>query len=142
MKPSVKLVVSRDLERNLKKLSRVSRREVVEEAITEGAEVIAEEARILVPARTGNLRDSIDVSTQALNYASGRLGRGSYEVFVGARQGKGQPHDGFYGHMVEFGTVHSPPQPFIRPAFDQKAEEATEVAVDRLRKEFNRIMKG
>jgi HK97 gp10 family phage protein len=32
-----------------------------------------------------------------------------------------------YAHLVEFGTAHSPPQPFMRPAIGLKAHDAIAV---------------
>ena len=39
-----------------------------------------------------------------------------------------------YAHMVEYGTVHIPPAPFIRPAFDAKKAQAEQLIIDTIRK--------
>jgi HK97 gp10 family phage protein len=142
MRPSIKIVGAQDLERKLHKLGAITRQKVIEVALRAGAEVIAQEARNLVPERTGNLRDSIGVADESLNYSRGRLSKGQMEVFVGPEQGRNAPHDGFYGHMVEFGPIHSAPRPFMRPAFDTKSSEAADVVIERLRAEFNNATKG
>jgi HK97 gp10 family phage protein len=36
--------------------------------------------------------------------------------------------DVFYGHMVEYGTSHSAPVPFLIPAFEEAAEAAGRVS--------------
>lgn len=42
------------------------------------------------------------------------------------------PRNAFYWRFVEMGTVNMPPHPFIRPAFDVRQEQATEVAIRRM----------
>ncbi len=142
MKPTIKITGTRDIERRLRKLSTTTRQKVLEQALRAGGEVITEEARMRVPERTGNLRDSIAVSTRSLNYSSVQLGEGEAEIFVGPAEGGNTPHDGFYGHMVEFGTVHSMPRPFMRPAFDAKAKDASDVVIKHLQGEFKKNTKG
>lgn len=43
----------------------------------------------------------------------------------------------FYGHMVEGGTKHTRPQPFLGPAMDAKGEEAAGVFMEILREEID-----
>lgn len=74
-----------------------------------GAEMIADEARQRVPVDTGRLRDSIAVK---------REGNG-WTIIAEAKADSGAP----YGHMVEFGTVHSSPQPFLVPALESQRAE-------------------
>lgn len=85
----------------------------------QAAEIVAEEARRLVPVLTGELRDSIIVSATRLGGAFKMDMRtdGVVRFYVGPKKGGGHP-DGFYGHMVEFGTINAGPHPFMRPAFD------------------------
>lgn len=50
---------------------------------------------------------------------------------------RGKRKDGYaarYGRLQEFGTVHHPAHPFLRPAFDEGKTEAVEAIVKRLRK--------
>ena len=39
-----------------------------------------------------------------------------------------------YAHMVEYGTVHIPPAPFVRPAYDAKRAQAEQLIIDAIRK--------
>ncbi|HQS95086.1 MAG: hypothetical protein B7X90_01790 [Novosphingobium sp. 17-62-19] len=141
MRPSVRFSVSPDLEQNLRNLAKLTRKDVVIEALTAGGEVIAEEAKRLVKVVSGNLRDSIGVSINEQNSAGGQSGKGHFNVFIGPRTGGGEPHDGFYGHMIERGTFRFGAQPFMAPAFDTMGEEAGEVAIDHIRAEFTRLTK-
>ena len=61
--------------------------------------------------------------------------RRSKDLFVGPKLGKkgstgtfkGNKVDGYYGHMVEFGTVHSKAQPFMRPGFAKSKGRAQQI---------------
>lgn len=143
MKMRIRIEGTEEIKRNLKKLAQLTNRDVVHDALMAGAEMVAEEARRLVPVDTGNLRDSIGTSTETkgMNFARVQVKMGDHIVFVGPLQGKGLPHDGFYGHMIEFGTMHVPPQPFMQPAFEAMGEKATYVALEYITDEFDRLMK-
>jgi HK97 gp10 family phage protein len=65
-----------------------------------GAEIIAAQAKTRAPTNTGTLRDSIHVE---------REGAAEYAVIAG-------DDDVFYGHLVEHGTSHTAPRPFLIPA--------------------------
>ena len=75
-------------------------------ALIEAGEQIAEEARMLAPVRTGNLKKSIKAELVA-DPVTG------YEARVGFTKAA------YYGTFVELGTEEHPPQPFLRPAAEQ-----------------------
>jgi HK97 gp10 family phage protein len=81
-----------------------------------GAELIAEGARQRVPVESGALRDSIHVDTT----------KGEVSVVAGDRTA-------FYGHMVEFGTTHSPAEPFLVPAAEAAKVEVAAAVTTALR---------
>ena len=81
----------------------------VSAAVKKTAEAIAEEARQRVPVDEGDLRDAIHVQ---------RTGPAAYAVVAG------NGGDVFYGHMVEMGTTHSAPQPFLLPAAEAHLDDA------------------
>ena len=74
--------------------------------------------RVIATYKPGNLRRSIQILRH------GKFRR-LQSVFVGPKAdrspsgvfGNEDKVDGYYAHMVEFGTVNSAPQPFMRPAF-------------------------
>lgn len=82
----------------------------VSAAVKLAAEGIAAHARARAPvgAPDVHLRDSIHVQ---------REGPAGYYVVAGN-------DEVFYGHMVEFGTVHSAPRPFLVPAAEDGRDEA------------------
>jgi HK97 gp10 family phage protein len=82
----------------------------VSAAVKVGAEGIAghARARVSVGAPDVHLRDAIHVE---------RRGPASYAVVAGDEQA-------WYGHLVEFGTVHSAPRPFLIPATEDGRDDA------------------
>ena len=81
---------------------------VVEAAVKRGAEHVAARARDRAPVGepTVHLRDAIHVERDAAGYS---VVAGDTEVF--------------YGHMVEHGTSHSAPRPFLVPALMESEGE-------------------
>lgn len=90
---------------------------------------------------SGNLRKSIQVI---------RFRRSKNAVFVGPKITRkkldeyGQTEkttDPYYAHMVEYGTRHSEPQPFMRPGFERGKNEALrvlQVGMERIVKQYER----
>jgi HK97 gp10 family phage protein len=72
-----------------------------------GATLIMEESRDTCPVDTGNLRDSHSVSIQGK----------TVDILVEAE----------YAGAVEYGTERQSAQPYLRPAIDNKAKEASEL---------------
>jgi HK97 gp10 family phage protein len=79
----------------------------VDGAVKAAAGLIADGALERVPVDTGDLQRAIHVERQAER---------EYLVVAGDRSA-------FYGHMVEFGTSHSAPRPFLIPAFEAAREQ-------------------
>jgi HK97 gp10 family phage protein len=62
-------------------------------------------------------------------------GEGSFaEVYVGPDA------EIFYAHLVEFGTAHSSPQPFMRPAFEQTKGKALDIIKSELGGEIDKAV--
>lgn len=141
-----------ELERDLKRIPQAVADKALPRAVLAGAGVIRDEARRLVPKRSGQLAKSIVARKQ-------RRPKGTGVIYAVGANSKG-----FYAHMVEFGTaphwikaktgekvlkigtdkrgrvysrrvnvyskmVKHPgaaPRPFLRPALDTKHREAVE----------------
>lgn len=88
------------------------------EVVENAARPIEDEAKTLVPVDTGRLQRSID--TEMTETTPTRA-----VATVG-------PHTEYAG-FVEFGTVHQRAQPYMRPAFDSKKQEAVDVLRQELR---------
>lgn len=104
-----------DLLKKLRKLPERVQKKVLVGAVRAGAKPIIDEARRIVPKRTGNLAKSIGVNK--------RRSKGTI-VHFSVSPRKGGKYDGYYGHFVEFGTKKMAPRPFMRPAFENKGEES------------------
>ena len=71
-------------------------------------QIVAAEAKRIVPVKTGSLRNSIRVVRLPDD------GKQNIRVYAGNRK-KGGP---FYAHMIERGTIKMPASPFLRPALN------------------------
>lgn len=140
----------KELEQMLDKLSKSMAKTVLRNALKKAGQPIAEAAKSMVPTGpTGNLRDSITVSTKLRRSQrpGGYRDRTAVNVYVGNDYTKG-PH----AHLVEFGTgmrklarprairlgekvvliTHTgqmPATPFMRPAFDATKKKALDIFV-------------
>ncbi len=128
----------RELDRALSELPRATARNVLRRVLMKRAQPMVDTARQLVPVDSGQLRDSIAISTKlgtkagksefaaAMRAGLGKeaalqamrdarraaSGQGSFaEIYVGPGR---MPH----AHMVEFGTSKMAPRPYLRPAWD------------------------
>ena len=78
---------------------------------------------------TGALEQDIKVKTHRR--------RGTVESAVGVEQ---RSRRSSLGHLIEFGTSHSVPRPFLRPAFDENKGKSAEIFAMQLRKNMSRIV--
>jgi HK97 gp10 family phage protein len=96
---------AKELQKLLKALPQRVAKRVTVNGLRAGGRVIANGMKQRVPVRTGDLRDSIIVSSAA------KATRGKSNVVVGFRTPTSRR-----AHLVEFGTEHSAAEPFMRPA--------------------------
>lgn len=107
-------------------------KKALNQAVSAGARIIRDAGKQAAPVDTGALRNSIYTkrikelsSTEEATY------------FVGARSGykyKSKNADGWYFHMVEFGTEKMQARPFLRPAFEANKMRAYDKIKERLLK--------
>lgn len=162
MKMTVKTEGFLDMDKALAEFSKATGRNIMRRAAAKGAEVIGDRARQLAPVDQGDLRDSIEVTTKLGPRAKGMTRKASeIEVYVGPTEDVR-----FRAHFIEFGTAPgkrggragerktdvkqangvgrkvyrthpgNKPQPFMRPAFDEKHVEALDAIADALRIEM------
>lgn len=136
-------VNSADLARALKNLrefpQKVERR-ALSKAGRAASKEIASRAKELAPIQQkpkrgqklrsprGRLKKSIKV--RAMKRKKGRVG---FRVTTGQGEFKG---DTYYGGMVEYGTTSQPAQPFMRPAWDEKQNEALVTYTSEVKREI------
>lgn len=90
----------------------------VKAAMRLGAEGISQEAKMRVPVDTGALKNAIHVESE---------GEG-WSVIAGDQKA-------FYGHIIENGSIYTPPHPFLVPALESQVDtvlEAVNVGLRRL----------
>ncbi|MCK9569993.1 hypothetical protein M0R72_13705 [Candidatus Pacearchaeota archaeon] len=98
---------------------------------------VVKAAKQLVPVRYGALKRSL--GTRAKRYGKSRS-----IIILGPRVGydhmvDGTKHDpARYGYIVEFGTRNSKPQPFMRPALEQRADSVINEFHYELRKQVDK----
>jgi HK97 gp10 family phage protein len=96
----------------------------------------------LTRIRTGQLKKSLGSKVKA--YRSGIvLGivgpRKGHKITVTNAAGETVNIDPvFYAHLVEFGTVHSPAYPFLRPAWDGNKQACVGIVKETVREAFGR----
>lgn len=145
-----KLKGGAELQRMLNSLPAKIEKNIMRSALRAGARVIANEAKANVAVEDGALRRSIRVSARA------KKGRVTASVKAGSKEA-------FYYRFVEFGTaahtikpknkqalyfdgqfaknVRHPgakAKPFMRPALDNKADEAIQAVGEQIRKRLNK----
>ena len=123
MAQKVKLEGFRELDKALAALGKKSTEASVLRRVAKRAlEPVLEAAKTYVPVDEGKLRDSI-VMGSALNKSARKQDRKEprkgVRVFVGTASRNATPR--------EFGSVRSPAQPFMRPAWDYNQEKALQI---------------
>lgn len=112
------------LQKKLDKLSSIEAQTALEEGIVDGALAVVEDAKDRVPVQTGDLKASLHIGGYTRltpdyrkigMYGALRQYKGKGKSF-GVLVGSTLP----YAHLVELGTKHSRPKPFLRPAADAK----------------------
>ncbi len=151
MSATLKLEGFRELEQELAKLgSHTTRRASARRALRKAAQPMADIAQSMAPRRRGHLADNIIVRTRASGPDAARQAFGQVLQAGGTRQeataalrdvrressslvtmyvGPGRHPQAI---TQEFGTWFHPPQPFLRPAWDQDQR----AMLDRLKAEL------
>lgn len=128
----------RELAESLKKLGPRLAKNGLRAATSAGAVLIRNEARNLAPVDTGEMKKDIQIKRER-EVRGGELITASYSVFT--RGGKKSrlsgrardiDKDSFYWKFQEFGTAKMAAQPFMRPAFEAKKEEAVTAIGEKL----------
>jgi HK97 gp10 family phage protein len=125
---TVKITGEKELDRILSNLPKAFTDKVLVSAFKKAADPVVKAAKARVPVGNkphmrysggrvvatyypGNLQKSIGAMQV-------KDKKGNKAVLVKPRRGAKWKNDGYYAHLVEFGTSNSPAQPYMRPAFD------------------------
>lgn len=132
----VQLTGFREMAERLKQLPERVAKNALRRAVAAGAAEVRNQARANAPVDTGEMKRDIQQKRekdQRGNFMA------KYSIFV--RSGKKSrlsgrardvQKDSFYWKFVEFGTSKMPAQPFLRPAFEAKKEEALRIIGEKL----------
>lgn len=104
---------TRELERLLKQLPDVVAKKVTVNGLKAGGRVLVKGIKARAPRRTGKLANSAVVSSASKATRGESLAVVGFLTPVSRRV-----------HLTEFGTQHSPAQPFIRPTLDEDGAAA------------------
>lgn len=137
----------------MRELPRRMDRKILNAGLLAGAALVRDEARVRAPVlRSQDPRWTPGAMRRAIQAVQIKASRAQYagEVVVNvrkltqaqisafkkkqARRGRRissrlNPRDSFYWRFVEFGTAKDRAQPFLRPAFETKKQQAVEAAV-------------
>ena len=120
----------RFLAQQLENLEAKAQRKVLRGAVRKAARPVMKEMRAKVPVDEGETKRAIAQSV--------KVKRSIAHVDIGIRRkAKGRP--GSRVHFIEFGTVHQPAQPFMRPALDTKKNEAVKRLGEALKEEIDKV---
>jgi HK97 gp10 family phage protein len=98
-------------------------------------EPVADRAAAMAPEETGRLAFSIAVSDRGTRRARWKRDKYNYTIAAGPAAGTGSL---YYATHVEFGTVDTPAQPYMRPAWDGGQAQALQHVKDQLGNEIAR----
>jgi HK97 gp10 family phage protein len=102
----------------LKDLPRKLQTGALRSGLRAGAKIVRDEARTLVAVKTGGLKRSIRIIAR-------RMKKGTITVSVGSSLK--------YAHLLEYGTVRTRANPYLRPALDGKASAAVNAVSTQVR---------
>ena len=135
-----------DISRDLQLLSGAENNRVLREATRAGANVLKEEVVSRAPVRRGKLRRNVVVLSRRSR--DGGMESGVHIRGVNPDTGNSDntmkadnPRNAFYWRFVEMGTVNMPPHPFVRPAFDVRSEQAAQVAIARMNRAIDEVLR-
>ncbi len=144
----VQVLGLRQLGEAMRGLSRDMALKVARSATAAGATVIKKAAKANIikspSVDTGHLRDAVitkrlgksetDLTSEHIVTVRGR-GKSTKKKDGTVSTTAGAPH----AHFVEFGTVNMPPEPYLRPAFDQEKGNAVTAIKDKLAQRIAKV---
>lgn len=123
---SVRIEGLKELDRALSQLPKATAKNVLRRTAIRALAPVIADAKLRVPVDEGDLRDSLKVAgklskrQQRKNAKAVAEGKAAVQLYAGPAA---LPH----AHLVEFGTSHMPPQPFMRPAWDANKMKVLEL---------------
>lgn len=151
MTVKIRTIGGQSLSAALEQISQKLARNTLKRAVHRGAEVIADEARLLAPHETGKLRDAIVVRKRSPGGVPTAVIQieGDHSFLAIMAEYGTMPHKidvkkaealKLGDKVIEGPVLHSgaKPHPFMRPAFDAKADDAVTAVSNYLADEIER----
>jgi HK97 gp10 family phage protein len=151
-KQTVKVEGLRELNNALAELPKATSRNVVRRTLIKALTPMEQQAEALAPELTGELRETIDVSTKlskrqmaahkaetgskAVRTAEGWRSDPKTEIFMFMG-----PRSSSKSIVQEFGSVHQAPKPYMRPAWDSGAMPALDTIKTEMWAEIDKAAK-
>jgi HK97 gp10 family phage protein len=134
----------RELGEAMRLLSADMAGKIARQATAAGASVVRKAARQGAPVDTGNLQAAIvmkrERQTRLTEEYVVAVRKGKKRDSKAAKRGEGRlGKDAYYASMVEFGTVKTPAQPFMRPALENNVTAATNAIAKRLKQRIDKV---
>ncbi len=127
----------KELAARLKALGPRAAKNTLRRAVAAAAAEIKKEAKNLAPVDTGEMKKDIQVKRER-DQKDGPLAA-TYSVFVrtgkksrASGKARNVDKDSWYWRQQEFGNSKMPAQPFMRPAFESKKEDAVRIIAEKL----------
>lgn len=130
MPEQVRVEGLRELQRDLRRVDTGLPRELRQAGLA-AAEVVAQQARVLVPVRSGRLQRTIKARAQQRG-ASVKAGTAKTVPYAGVTEFGGAVPAGS-------GTAHHTPRPFMYPALEQSRDRAIDRYTDAVRALISRV---
>ncbi|OOH89535.1 hypothetical protein BMT54_06485 [Pasteurellaceae bacterium 15-036681] len=150
---SVKVSGLKELGKAMQDLGRKASNRIAVKAMRKGGAIVRDKARANAPVlqeqvphrKAGTLKKAITSrtkikrggKTETIIWVKGLTGK-QISKFKGktGKSGKDNPNDPYYWRFVEFGTSKMPAKPFLRPAFEQSKQQASDAIISTLREEI------
>ena len=129
--------------KKLERLPGATQRRVIRPAVSLAATPIVSAAKRHLPGKGKNASGTLRKSIGKRVHTGKRTG--TVTAFIGVRKGIVGTFNGrkrnprLYAHLVEFGTVHSAPRPFLRPAMTSAGPQAQAKLAARLRSGIEKL---
>lgn len=134
MSVTVKITGIRECEAALDEMPTATARNVLRRALSNAAKPVEATAKAHAPVNQGVLKADITTATQLTKRQRRKQPRHkATTVYVGVGGKRAS-----VSHLPEYGTSHSAPQPYMRPAFDANAGRVIEAFKIELRSEIEK----
>jgi HK97 gp10 family phage protein len=133
---TIKLDGRKDCEEALNELTNATARNVLRRALMAAGEPVKATAQDLAPVMTGQTKEGLVISTQlSRRQRKSNPKQSAVEVYVGVSGRRAS-----FAHLAEFGTSHSAPQAFMRPAADANTSNVIRIFLEHLKAETDKAL--